>query len=107
MPPLPVRLRRLLVAPLVVLDDVARVPNLGYAPPPAEQLRAPRVQRPAHLLRRHERVFPPAAAPCGRPRTPARSRPASGAAPARCSSAPRSPSAPPPACPAGRRAPPR
>ncbi len=94
------------VPPLVVADDVAGVPHLGDAPPPAEHRPAPLVQRPAHLLGRHLRVFPPAAAPCGWPRTPGRPGPGSGAAPARCSPAPRSASARPPACRGGRRAPP-
>src|SRR3954469_18765253 len=72
---------------LVVADDVAGVPDLGHAPPPAEHRRTPPVQRPAHLLGRHLRVFPPATARCGWPRTPARSTPGSGAAATRCSPA--------------------
>src|SRR3954467_13421893 len=75
---------------LVVADDLAGVPGLGHAPPPAEHRRAPPVQRPAHLLGRHLRVFPPATARCAWPRTPTRSTPGSGAARARCSPAPRS-----------------
>src|SRR5215212_6435428 len=81
---------------LVVADDVAGVPHLGHAPPPAEHDRAPVVQSPAHLLRRHLWVFPPATAPCGWPRTPAPPAPGPGAGPARCSPAPRSASARPP-----------
>src|SRR5215212_11919086 len=97
MPLFLVGLRGLGVPPLVVPDDLAAVPDLGDAPPPAEHRPAPLVQRPAHLLRRHLWVFPPATAPCGWPRTPAPPRPASGAGPARCSPAPRSASARPPA----------
>src|SRR3954467_12239109 len=91
---------------LVVADDVAGVPGLGHAPPPAEHRRAPPVQRPAHLLGRHLRVFPPATARRGRPRTPERSTPGSGAAATRCSPAPRSASTRLPASPTGRPAPP-
>src|SRR3954470_17378239 len=106
MPLFLVGLRGLGVPPLVVPDDLAAVPDLGDAPPPAEHRPAPLVQRPAHLLGGHLRVFPPAVARCGWPRTPARSGPGSGAGPTRCSSAPRSPSVRLPACRAGRRAPP-
>src|SRR3954470_19931803 len=81
------------VPPLVVLDDLAAVPDLGHAAPPPEHRRAPLVQRPAHLLGRHLRVFPPAAARCAWPRTRARSTPGSGAAATRYSPAPRSASA--------------
>src|SRR5687768_9858212 len=93
------------VPPLVVADDRAGVPHLGHAPPPAEHDRAPLVQSPAHLLRRHLWVFPPAAAPSGWRRTPGRRGPASGVGAARCSPAPRSASVRPPACPGGTRAP--
>src|SRR5688572_30501466 len=94
------------VPPLVVADDGAGVPHLGDAPPPAEHDRAPLVQRPAHLLGRYVRVFPPAAARRASPRTQALPGPGPSAAATRCSPAPRSPSAPPPASPAGTRAPP-
>src|SRR4051794_28447117 len=90
---------------LVVADHVARVPDVGDAPPPAEYRPAPLVQRPAHLLGRHRRIFPPVAAPSGRLRTRGQSAPASGAASVPCSSDPRSPSARLPASPAGRRVP--
>src|SRR6476620_10913735 len=103
MPLLLVGLGGLSVPPLMVADDLAGMPDLGHAPPSAEHDRAPLVQRPAHLLGRHLRVFPPAAARCAWPRTPARSTPGSGAAAARCSPAPRSASARPPASPVGRR----
>src|SRR5688500_2225176 len=106
MPLLLVGLGGLGIPPLVVPNDVAGVPQLGDAPPPPEHRRAPLVQRPAHLLRRHPRVFPPAAAPCGWRRNRGRPGPASGAATAPCSPAPRSPSVRPPASPAGRRVPP-
>src|SRR5215469_8809235 len=106
MPPFLVGLRGLLVAPLVVVDDRTGVAYLRAAPPPAEHRRAPLVQRPAHLLRRHTRVFPPATAPCASPRTPARSGPGPGAESVPCSRVPRSPTVPPPACPTGTRAPP-
>src|SRR6478752_6366065 len=102
MPLFLVGLGGLSVPPLVVPDDLAGVPGLGHAPPPAEHRRAPLVQRPAHLLRRHLRVFPPATARCEWPRTPTRSTPGSGAAAARCSPAPRSASTPLPASPTGR-----
>src|SRR3954468_38163 len=78
---------------LVVADDVAGVPHLGDAPPPAEHRPAPLVQSSAHLLGRHLWVFPPATAPCGWSRTRGRSAPTSGAGPVRCSPAPRSASA--------------
>src|SRR3954452_13005734 len=93
------------VPPLVVLDDRAAVPDFGDAPPPAEHRRTPLVQRPAHLLGRHLRVFPPATAPCGWPRTPGPPGPASGAATTPCSLAPRSASVRPPVCRAGTSAP--
>src|SRR5262245_14766733 len=101
MPLLLVRLGGLRVASLVVADHRAGVPCLGNAPPPPEHDSASLVERPAHLLGRHQRVFPPATARCGRPRTPARSGPASSAAVIRRSPAPRSASARPPACPTG------
>src|SRR5215204_6014175 len=90
---------------LVVADHLAGVPHLGHAPPPAEHRPASLVQRPAYLLGRHLRVFPPAAARCWWQRTPARPTPGSGAAATRCSPAPRSASTRPPASPAGRPAP--
>src|SRR4051794_31282113 len=94
------------VPPLVVLDDLAAVPDRGDAPPPAEHRPAPLVQRPAHLLGRHPGVFPPATAPCGWRRIPAPPGPASGGAPPPCRLAPRSASVRPPACRAGTSAPP-
>src|SRR3954471_22641941 len=95
------------VPPLMVADDLAGVPDLGHAPPTTEHDHAPLVQRPAHLLGRHLRVFPPAAARYAWPRTPARPTPGSGAAAAPCSPAPRSASSRPPASQGGRPAPPR
>src|SRR5262245_51564925 len=106
MPLLLVRLGGLSVSPLVIPDDVAGMPDLGDAPPPTEHGPASLVQGPAHLLRGHLRVFPPAVAPCAWPRTRARSGPGSDAAAGRCSSAPRNPSARLLACRAGRRVPP-
>src|SRR4051812_46372368 len=106
MPLLLVGLGGLSVPPLVIPDDLAGVPNLCDAPAPAEHRPAPLVERPAHLLRGHLRVFPPATAPCAWSRTPTRSGPGSGAATGRCSSAPRNPSFRLPACRAGRRVPP-
>src|SRR5947209_20539266 len=90
MPLFLVRLGGLGVPLLVVSDDVAGVPDLGRAASPAEHRRTPPVQRPAHLLGRHPRVFPPATARCEWPRTPTRSTPGSDAAATRCSPAPRS-----------------
>src|SRR5262249_22071237 len=102
-----VGLRGLLVAPLVVADDRTGVAYLRAAPPPAEHRRAPLVQRPAHLLRRHPRVFPPAAAPCASPRTPAPPGPGPAAASAPWSPAPRgAPPPPPPGPPPAARSPP-
>src|SRR5215210_5273332 len=106
MPLFLVRLGGLRVPPLVVADDIAGVTHLGNTPPPAEHRPAPLVQRPAHLLGRHRRVFPPAAAPSGWPRTRGRSGPGLGAGPGRYSPAPRSPATRPLASPGGRRAPP-
>src|SRR3954469_16781125 len=106
MPLFLVSLGGLRIPPLVVADDLAGVPHLRDAPPAAEHRPAPLVQRPAHLLGRHPRVFPPSAAPSGWPRTRGRRARVAGAASARCSSGPRSPSARPPACPAGRCVPP-
>src|SRR5947209_6071244 len=106
MPLFPVGLGGLGVAPLMVADDFAGVPHLGDAAPPSEHRPAPLVQRPAHLFRRHRRIFPPAGAACAWRRTPALPAPRSGGEPARCSSGPRNPSAPLPASPGGRRAPP-
>src|SRR5687767_11615556 len=106
MPPFFVGPGRLLVAALVVADHPADVPDLRRPPPAAQQRRAAGVQSPADLLHRHLGVFPPAAGRCAPPRTPARSGPASGAAPARRTAAPRSGSAPPPASPAAGCAPP-
>src|SRR6187397_787012 len=106
MPLFLVGLGGLSVPPLMVADDLAGMPDLGHAPPPAEHDRAPLVERPAHLLGRHLRVFPPAAARCGWSRTPAPPTPGPGAAATRCSPAPRSPSARPLVCRGGRRAPP-
>src|SRR5688500_17826293 len=105
--PLPlVGFRRPCVSRLVVADDFASMSHLGGAPSPAEHDRAPLVQCPAHLLRRHLGVFPPAAAPCEWQRTRGRSGPTSGAGVTRYSSAPRSPSIRPLASPAGKNAPP-
>ena len=53
------------VTPLVITDDLARVPELRDAPPSPKQRPAAMVQRPADLLRRQLRVFPPVTAPCG------------------------------------------
>src|SRR5215475_8617368 len=86
--------RRLLVATLVVADYRARVAGLPRPAPAAKQDRAAHVQRTAHLLHRHLGIFPPAGGPCGPPRSPARSRPGSDAAPAPGSAAPRSGSTP-------------
>ncbi len=47
------------IAPLVVTDDVARVPRLGRASPPPELYVAPLVQRPAHRLGGHLWISPP------------------------------------------------
>src|SRR4051812_520596 len=94
------------VASLVVADDLAGVPHLGDGPPAAEHHPAPLVQRPAYLLGRHLGVFPPAAARCGRPRTPGPPGPTSGASATPCSHAPRSPSARPLASRGERHAPP-
>src|SRR5262245_44265769 len=106
MPPLLVRFGGLRVAPLVVANDGTDVAQLGRPPPTAEQRRAALVQRPAHLLRRHERVFPPAAAGCASPRTPGPPAPGSGAGSGPCRPAPRSPTGPLPVCPDETRAPP-
>src|SRR5687767_13973825 len=94
------------IPPMVVADDLAGVPDLGHAPPPAEHRPAPLVQYLARLLGRHPRVFPPVVARCGWPRTPVPPGPGSCAAATRCGPGPRSTSARPPACRAGRRAPP-
>src|SRR5262245_52157431 len=105
MPLFLVGLRSLLVSPLVVADDLACVPQFRDPPTPTEQCLAPHVERPAHLLGTHQRVFPPAAAACGRPRTPARPKPGSGGGSTRYSRGPRSASTRLPASRGGRRAP--
>src|SRR5262245_36210649 len=83
MPLLLVGANRLLVAALLIANHRAGVTGLGRPPPATEQRRAPRVQRPAYLLHGHLWIFPPAAGPYGPPRSPSRSAPAPGAAPAR------------------------
>src|SRR5262245_19038863 len=104
MPLLFVRLRRLLVAPLVIAYDLARVLDLWRPPAAAKHGSAPLVQRPTHLLRSHTGIFPPAGAPCAWRQSPARSRPAPDAAATLCSPVPRNAASPPPVCPNGRRA---
>src|SRR5262245_37101742 len=94
----------LFVAALVIANHLAHMAGLGRAAATAEQHHAALVQRPAHLLPSHLRVFPPAAARCGPTRTPSRSGPGSDGAPGPRTAAPRSASAPPPACPGGSRA---
>src|SRR3954471_11821398 len=89
MPLFLVRLGGLLVPPLVVPDDLARVLEPRCPSSAAEQGVAPRVQRPAHLLHRHLRVFPPAAGPCGPTRTPSPAAPGLGDGSARRAAAPR------------------
>src|SRR5690349_7072093 len=101
MPPPPVGSRGLLVATLMIADHHADVRALAPAPAAAEQHPAAFVQRPAHLLHRHLRVFPPAAAACAPPRTPTRSGPAADDAPAPHTADPRSGSAPPLSSPPG------
>src|SRR5262245_43955979 len=96
----------LLVAPLVVAKDLAQMPPLGNLPTTTQQRRAALVQRPAHLLRRHTRIFPPATARSAWPPSPTPPAPRSGAVSAPCRPAPRSASGRPPACPGGSRAPP-
>src|SRR6266540_3703526 len=91
----------LLVAALVVADHLAHMTGLGRAPAAAEQHGAADVERPAHLLPGHLRVFPPAAARCGLTQRPSQSRPGSDVAPGPRTAAPRSASAPLPACPGG------
>src|SRR5947199_5839254 len=77
MPPLFVRDRCLLVASLVVANDLARVAQFWNSPTAAKDLRATLVQCPAHLLRGDLRIFPPAAVPCAwrRNREPPRPAP--------------------------------
>src|SRR4051812_41340045 len=87
----------LIVAALVIADDLAGVLQIGLSAPAAEERRTTDVQGPADLLHRHERVFPPAGGPFGWPRTPAREGPGSSAASAPDSLAPRSASGRPPA----------
>src|SRR5215210_1034276 len=94
MPPFLVRPRGLLVSALVVADHLPDVRQVRGPTPVAERQRAPRIQRPAHLFHRHERVFPPAAGPCGSTRNPAPPDPAPGVGPDRRTAGPRSASAP-------------
>src|SRR5262249_54953462 len=101
MPPFLVGAAGLLVAPLVIANDHPRLLRLRRPPSPTQQHQAARVQRPAHLLQRHLRVFPPAAARCAATRTPARSDPGASAATDCDSPAPRSASTPLPAWPRG------
>src|SRR5215510_9241701 len=98
---------RLLVAALVVADHLAYLTGLGCAAATAEKHRATLVQRPAHLLPSHLRVFPPVAARCAATQKPSRSRPESSGVPSRRTAVPRNASAPLPACPGGSCARPR
>src|SRR5262249_30797672 len=86
------------VANLVIRNGLSQVLPPTRAPSPPQHLQAAHVQRPAHLLHGHFRVFPPASVPCAAPRTPVPSGTGSGAASARHSHAPRSASARFPTC---------
>src|SRR5438132_12996239 len=101
MPPPSVGASGLLVATLVIADHHADVTAFALAPATAEQNRAAFVQRPADLLHRYLRVFPPAAAGCVPPRIPARSGPTADGATVPHTADPRSGSTPLPSSPCG------
>src|SRR5262245_57802844 len=77
------------VTPLVVANDLGRVLQLARPPPRQQPGQADPVQTPAHLLRRHLRVFPPAAERPARTRTSTSGSTRSGAAAAPRNCAPR------------------
>src|SRR5579872_1931732 len=99
MPLFLVGLCRLGIPSLVVADDFADVLHFGNPPATAKHCCAPLVQRSAHLLCCHLRIFPPEVFRYEWPQSPAQSTPGSNAASARCSPVPRSASSRPLACP--------
>src|SRR6185437_12057090 len=78
------------VPPLVVAQCRQALLAATRPPPLLLPLLAQQVQRTAHLLHRHFRIFPPAAAPCARPQRLASTDTRSGAASEPCSSCLRS-----------------
>src|SRR5271167_521582 len=77
MPPFFVRVRRLLVPPLVITNDLAGVAKFRSSPAAAKDRRAALIQGPAHLFGRDLGIFPPAVVPYASLRIRARPRPTS------------------------------
>src|SRR5262249_29486018 len=78
------------VPPLVIANDLQRASQVTAAPLPPQPPPAYLLERSAHLLHRHLRVFPPASVPCTRPRRPRPPGTGSGAVAMPHSSCPRS-----------------
>src|SRR4030088_961742 len=78
------------VPPLVIREGDSFVLATRASPTPLLPLQAQQVQRTAHLLHRHLRIFPPAVAACARRQSSALAGTASGASSAPCNSSPHS-----------------
>src|SRR5262249_2173418 len=78
------------VPPLVIANDLQHTGPVTVAPAPPQPPPAYLLERSAHLLHRHLRVFPPAAAACARRRRPTRPNTGSDAVATLRSSCPRS-----------------